>query len=117
MGVVRVDSLQELKHKVVATQKQLESLYLDEHVSVGNAEGPLSMPFSNWRRSRRAQMLTAAAAAAAAAAPSPSPSPAAVSAAAAPALQLTPQRTVFARGLIKVAVTHSLTHCATQPSN
>jgi biotin carboxylase len=35
MGVVRVDSLQELKHKVVATQKQLESLYLDEHVSVG----------------------------------------------------------------------------------
>jgi biotin carboxylase len=35
MGVVRVDNLQELKHKVVVTQKQLESLYLDEHVSTG----------------------------------------------------------------------------------
>lgn len=33
MGVVRVDSLAELQAKVAATQKQLESLYLDEHVS------------------------------------------------------------------------------------
>lgn len=33
MGVVRVDNLQELRDKVAATQKQLESLYLDEHVS------------------------------------------------------------------------------------
>lgn len=35
MGVVRVDDLQELRDKVAATQKQLESLYLDEHVSAG----------------------------------------------------------------------------------
>jgi hypothetical protein len=33
MGVVRVDDLQELRQKVESTQKQLESLYLDEHVS------------------------------------------------------------------------------------
>jgi hypothetical protein len=35
MGVVRVDNLAELREKVMATQKQLESLYLDEHVSAG----------------------------------------------------------------------------------
>lgn len=33
MGVVRVDNLQELKLKVAVTQKQMDSLYLDEHVS------------------------------------------------------------------------------------
>lgn len=37
MGVVRVNDLQELRHKVESTQKQLESLYLDEHVSRGMA--------------------------------------------------------------------------------
>jgi biotin carboxylase len=33
MGVVRVDSLEELRQQVAATQKQLAGLYLDEHVS------------------------------------------------------------------------------------
>jgi len=36
MGVVRVDNLQELKHKFEATQKQMDNLYLDEHVSGRN---------------------------------------------------------------------------------
>lgn len=39
MGVVRVDNLQELRDKVAATQKQLESLYLDGHVSAGIEKG------------------------------------------------------------------------------
>jgi hypothetical protein len=34
MGVVRVDSKEELQQQVAATQKQLAGLYLDEHVSV-----------------------------------------------------------------------------------
>jgi hypothetical protein len=33
MGVMRVDSVEELKQQVAATQKQLAGLYLDEHVS------------------------------------------------------------------------------------
>lgn len=37
MGVVRVDSLEELRAKVASTQKQLDSLYLDEQV--GRQEG------------------------------------------------------------------------------
>jgi hypothetical protein len=35
MGVVRVDSLEELRQQVAAMQKQLAGLYLDEHVTGG----------------------------------------------------------------------------------
>jgi hypothetical protein len=47
MGVVRVDSLAELQQKVAATQKQLESLYLDEHVS-REAKGVHAATYSQW---------------------------------------------------------------------
>lgn len=56
MGVVRVDDLQELRQKVESTQKQLESLYLDEHVSSGMAAAlflrplGLSQAFSHCKR-------------------------------------------------------------------
>lgn len=52
MGVVRVDSLEELKQKLAATQKQLNSLYLDERVS-----GFIDRSFKRRREGRGAMCI------------------------------------------------------------